>query len=241
MFDLRDYKTTPIFINSRDLLTPLKRLINWLRHAGYYNIYVIDNASTYPPLLEYLDQLSAIVKVIPLGANLGHTAIWTADLIARLNIRTPYVYTDPDIVPIDDCPHNVLEYFHSILTAFPDRPKVGFGLVIDDLPDHFRFKRKVVEWESLFWKKPITTKLYDAPVDTTFALCRPDSSYTSLEGLRSGYPYVARHYPWYENSHRPSAEHTYYVSHAQPGINTWSGDSLPEWLKRAIVNRAASN
>ena len=48
-----DYQQIPIFINSRDRLICLQRLIDWLQNAGYRNIYILDNDSTYPKLLNY--------------------------------------------------------------------------------------------------------------------------------------------------------------------------------------------
>jgi hypothetical protein len=61
-----------------------------------------------------------------------------------------------------------------------------------------------------------------------------------MSALRSGFPYLARHHPWYENSERPSDDHIYYVEHAKPGLNNWSGGQLPEWLDLAINHRLAS-
>ena len=40
----------PIFINSRDRVTPLRELVEWCEHAGQTRIYLVDNDSTYPTL-----------------------------------------------------------------------------------------------------------------------------------------------------------------------------------------------
>ena len=48
-----DYKDIPIVINNYNRITTLLQLINGLESRGYRNIYIIDNKSTYPPLLEY--------------------------------------------------------------------------------------------------------------------------------------------------------------------------------------------
>jgi hypothetical protein len=234
-----DYKQIPIFINARDLTNPLRRLIAWLLEAGYTNIYILDNASSNPALLDFYSKLSRDVTVIPLGTNAGRLAIWDLNILGLLNVTGPYVWTDPDIVPSEECPSNVLEFFSEVLHAFPNKAKVGFGLRIDDLPEHYRFKQKVIAWESQFWMKRVTPKLYDADIDTTFALYRPGSGF-DMSALRSGFPYLARHHPWYENSERPSDDHVYYVEHAKPGLNNWSGGQLPEWLDLAISQRFAS-
>ena len=44
----------PIFIVVRDLLSPLQQLVAWLERAGHERIVLIDNDSTYPPMVEYL-------------------------------------------------------------------------------------------------------------------------------------------------------------------------------------------
>ncbi len=232
-----DYREIPVFINARDLVTPLKRQVTWLLEAGYSRIYILDNDSSYPPLLEYYAAIRDDVTVLPLGANVGHTALWDLEILKALDITTPFVYTDPDIIPIDECPGQVLEFFLEVLHAYPHKTKVGFGLMISDLPDYYRWKQKVIAWESQFWEMQLTpTLLYDASIDTTFALYRPGSAY-DLSGIRSGFPYLARHYPWYEDTDRPSAEQLYYVQHAKLGTNNWSGARLPDWLDDLISQR----
>lgn len=43
------YRDVPIFINSFNRVNCLRQLIQWLQTHGYRRIFVIDNASTYPP------------------------------------------------------------------------------------------------------------------------------------------------------------------------------------------------
>ena len=60
----------PILINSFNRLSCLRRLIMWLTRAGYRRIYVIDNDSSYPPLLAFLAALEdgGMATVIRLAA-----------------------------------------------------------------------------------------------------------------------------------------------------------------------------
>lgn len=232
------YKAIPIFINARDLFEPFVRLVHWLLDAGYTQVYILDNDSSYPPLLDFYQRMRKDIQVVPLGENVGHTALWDRKILERFNVNGPFVYSDPDIVPIAECPPHVLEFFWEVLRAFPEKTKVGFGLRIDDLPDHYKFKRKVITWESQFWNTKLTPKLYEAPIDTTFALYRPGSGY-DLSGIRSGFPYLARHAPWYENLDTPSEDHAYYVRHAKAGTNNWSAKELPAWLDNLIQRQMA--
>lgn len=47
-------KQLPIFIVVRDLLSPLQQLVAWLERAGHERIIMVDNASTFPAMVEYL-------------------------------------------------------------------------------------------------------------------------------------------------------------------------------------------
>jgi hypothetical protein len=43
------YRDVPIFIISFNRVSCLRQLIDWLLSHGYRRIFVVDNASTYPP------------------------------------------------------------------------------------------------------------------------------------------------------------------------------------------------
>ncbi len=123
----------PIFINCRDRITCLSVLVDWLEKAGHENIYLLDNDSSYPPLLEYYEQTPH--TVVRLNENLAHTALWKTDVLDRYAKRADYyVYTDPDVVPVEECPPDALELFVHLLERYPTFVKAGFGLRIDDLP-----------------------------------------------------------------------------------------------------------
>ena len=57
LWKFSSWKDVPIFINARDRLGVMKKLIDWLLAAGYRNLIILDNNSTYPPLLEYYNKL----------------------------------------------------------------------------------------------------------------------------------------------------------------------------------------
>jgi hypothetical protein len=44
----------PVIINVRDRLEPVRDLITWLEQQGQENIWLCDNDSTYPPMVEFL-------------------------------------------------------------------------------------------------------------------------------------------------------------------------------------------
>lgn len=233
---MNDY---PIFINCRDRVTPLRALVDWLERAGCTRIHLIDNDSTYPPLLEYY--AGTPHTVVRLGRNLGHKAIWESGVVREFAPGEFYVATDPDIVPVAECPLDALGHFASLLQRYPDRAKVGFGLKIDDLPRRYRFARQVQRWEAQFWTVEVEPAVYDAPIDTTFALHRPGTEFagtqtlpSSASSLRTGPPYVARHAAWYVDSRRPDDEERYYREHARGDVTHWNVDRLPSRLVDAM-------
>jgi SAM-dependent methyltransferase len=235
------HREVPIIINSFNRLASLRRLMEWLRKAGHQNIVVIDNASTYAPLLEYLGNLrsAGVARVVQLGENAGHTALWDRKLLDALQIRTEFVYTDPDVVPADSCPLDAVKLFQQMLLEEPSIAKVGFGLRLDDLPETYEPKQTVLAWERQFWLRPALRGFFHAAIDTTFALYRPRGAHgIDAPTLRSGWPYVAAHEGWYLDSEHPTEEELFYRS-ARPRGSNWSIEEVPAWLKKAAEEAAA--
>jgi hypothetical protein len=233
------WREVPIIINSFNRLSCLERLVGWLQQASYVNLHVIDNASTYPPLLAYLKELerSRQAKITRLGQNLGPRGLWRHDLLRRLRINTEYVYSDPDVVSVQECPHDLVGRLQSVLTERRDVAVVGVGLRLDDLPDTYRYKEQAIAWERQFWTRPAGPGLFYASIDTTFALYRPGGSRRGGFMLRTDWPYMAMHEGWYRNHTEPSEEDIFYSRTVRPGISHWSASKLPSWLKRYATER----
>lgn len=220
---ITDANDIPIIINNFNRLTTLRMLIERLERANCRNIHIIDNASTYPPLLSYYDTLPYTVH--RLNENLGFKALWRSGLNATL-CRDYFVYTDSDVVPLDECPDDFMQKFLDVLKTRRLARKVGFSLRIDNLPDHYAYKDKVIAHESRFFQRPTADgKMYRAPIDTTFAMYRPRiglSRSFSAESYRMAYPYQAEHLPWYNDLDNLSDEELYYIQHTSQ-VTEWTG------------------
>jgi hypothetical protein len=207
----------PVFICSRDRVSCLRRLVEWLEKAGHQRIVILDNASTYPPLLDYLD--ASPHTVVHLGRNLGKRAIWLAGLAPN----EAYVYTDPDIVPTEHCPLDAVAVLKNALDTHP-YPKAGLGLYLDDFPA--TLDPDLVTWErGHIIRGEDLGGVYVSAIDTTFALYRPGGEF-AYQGVRTHAPYEARHLGWYAEA-EPSEEDLYYLAHADAGTEASS------WKTRA--------
>ena len=220
---IKEGKDIPIIINNFNRLSTLLRLTEALTSRGYTNIYILDNASTYPPLLEYYQ--SCPFTVLSLPQNLGFKALWKSPFRKRF-CQDYYIYTDSDVVPVDECPADFVDYFLAELKKHPFARKIGFSLRIDNIPNYYAQKEKVIQLESKYYTRPIGNRLYRAPIDTTFALYRPRvglSRSRFVEAYRTAYPYQAEHLPWYNNSSALSPEELYYINHCTH-ITEWSSN-----------------
>lgn len=220
-----NYFATPIFIISFNRLGYLQQLVQWLEQAGYTNLHIIDNASTYPPLLRYLAQSPH--QVHHMDKNYGHLVLWESGQFDAVIQSQPFVLTDCDVLPAQGCPHDVVAYLAQQLAIYTNKTKVGLSLRIDDLPDHYALKDQVIEWETPFWAHRLPdAPLFDAAIDTTFAYYRPNippSDPKWWRALRTDAPYTAHHLPWYVDSSQPlTEEDLFYQRHVKAMSSQWS-------------------
>lgn len=224
---IRDYKSIPIFIISFNQLFYLKKLIEFLTDKGYKNIIIIDNKSTYIPLLEYFETIKDQVDIMVMDNNYGHRVFWLKKDLFRKFLNGYYVVTDADVVPEQFCPEDFLLYFKRILDTHPRIFKVGFSLRIDNIPDFNLNKEKIIHWENKFWQAKIGNGNYLSDIDTTFALYRPNHfSFLNLpfmKGVRTKEPYTADHGGWHVNSRNPTKEQRFYMENANDS-SSWRID-----------------
>lgn len=210
-----DVLDIPIFVNSYNRLTVLKSLVDWLLEAGYRNIYILDNESTYTPLLDYygvLERTGSPVHVIRLGKNLGYKALWQCGILESLGVETPYVYTDSDVVPCEECPKDFLSRLLDILKRYPLLKKVGLGLKTDDITYFEADKTRVME--KRFYLHEMESDVYFGAVDTTMALYRNYRHYNIYVSARTTGALMVRHMPWYYDYNNLPEDERYYMEHA---------------------------
>jgi hypothetical protein len=231
---LKDYKCIPIIIISYNQLHYLKQLIDFLLKNHYSNIVIIDNHSTYPPLLNYFDQIEDSITIHKLDDNAGHLSFWKHQSLFNTYSKGYYAVTDPDIVPIAECPGNFVQTFRVLLDKAYDRTKVGLSLKLEDIPDTNPNKKYIVDWESQYWTAKIHPQAYKAEIDTTFALYRPGYSYKLkhfTKAWRTDYPLQAKHGGWYLDLEHLTKEQRYYMKTANDSAS-WQINEAGELINK---------
>jgi hypothetical protein len=221
------------FIINRDLLTYPRNMVEWVKKIPELEPIILDNDSTYPPLLEWYETNPC--RIIKLGFNYGHTALWTTGLFCKEVGDDPYyIVTDPDL-DMSTCPLDVVDKLKEGLHRF-NQPKCGLAIRIDDLPVEYPLRDQVLIWESPFWTQPLGDDFYQAPIDTTFALhdskrCRSHI----VGGIRTGGDYTIRHLPFYLTPETLDDEMVYYFDNSNKRISS-QANFLSEWIKKVRGN-----
>ena len=214
--------TYPVFVVCRDLVTPLIALLDWLETVDQADeVYLLDNDSTYEPLLDFY--ATTRHTVLHAGGNHGHKVGWTTGILRQYAPHRRFVYTDPDVLPIDECPADALERIAAVLDADKQAVKCGFSIHLDDVHPYHR--DGVLAWEGKFWNVwDKTVGAWRAPIDTTFALHRAgqDRRHRYKPAYRLPAPYSVRHVPWHSHPDDMTAEEAYYVAHADRTVSNWA-------------------
>jgi hypothetical protein len=230
----KDLKTIPIIIINFNQLENLKKLIDFLQENEFKNIIIIDNKSTYLPLLEFYKNMKPNIKLHVLTENYGHRVFWKQEQLRKLYGKGFYVITDADVVPKNDCPQDFMVHFKNILDNNKQLSKVGFSLDLDSIPSENLNKDKIIKWESKFWQDSSIPGCFDSPIDTTFALYRPVNQYNSnffYNSVRTKPPYSAIHFGWIIDSKKPSSEQIYYNQTANSSFS-WKTDEKGQVIQK---------
>lgn len=219
----KDTLSIPIIIINYNRLADLKKLISFLLDRNHKNIIVVDNQSSYPPLLEYYKEIQDRVRVEIMDKNYGHLVFWRNERLQKEYGKGYYIITDSDILPNKDMPIDYIEQMMYILDQHKEWTKLGLALQINDLPDYLKIKDKVINWESKFWEDEIQPNLFRGQVDTTFALYPPRYKYdigNFLNGGRIAGNFTAKHGGWYIDIDNMTDEERYYYETANSS-NSW--------------------
>lgn len=219
----------PVIIINFNQLFYLKQLVDFLIIRGFTNIVIVDNKSTYPPLLDYYKDIEDKVMIEYMDDNYGHNVFFENIELQKKYGKGYYVLTDADIVPNKDLPKDfMLTLIHYLDKYFKRVTKVGFALRIDDIPDSFPLKEKVLKWEQRFWDIKLSKDVYKASIDTTFALYKPNypvffNNINFYSGIRIAGDFIAEHGGWYKDINCLTEEELYYQE-TTSSSSSWNFD-----------------
>lgn len=204
----------PVIINNRNLLTYPKQMVETLQgFADVGDIIIVDNSSTYPPLLDwYATKPCKIIKT-----NLSsYLTPWDINLPIELKSRF-YIVSDPDL-DLSITPKDTVVYLKEKINHEQTYDKIGLSLknynVSESSPYHMFLKAwSATTWDTNSIKNGLLT---NHKIDTTFAIYdikrnpRGESCATYL-------PYSVNHIPWnftnqdIKNMKRENYEYYYYL------------------------------
>ena len=207
------------YIINYNRLSTLKGMIEYLIRENRIEIIVVDNKSTYQPLLDYYksEDFNSKVQLLQMDKNYGYKVCWIKKLIP---INKKYIVTDSDLI-LDKIPENWLDMMLLGLERSPQHLKIGFSLSLDNIPNNNPLRADIISWEMQFWANDIGIG-FDSLIDTTFALYRENClSHILGPAIRLHKPYMAIHEPWQKTPTTLTEEDRYYYSHIQTSTH-WS-------------------
>ncbi len=207
----------PVIINNFNRLGSLRREVEWVLDLdGGTSVIILDNNSTYPPLMDYYRSLRThqFIQVVFLGYNSGLEGL--EDMACELRQYPFFVITDPDLIPYEDTPADILLRMKEVLDQHPEYNHVGASIEIEDIPDQYPLRQQVQNWEARYWPPEapvIGDGLFEAWVDSTFGMYRGTSGVRQIDhALRMDRPYRMKHVDWYMDPDDYSEEQEYYLS-----------------------------
>ena len=229
----------PIFITTFDRLEVLHRSCMSYRDLNTeVEIIVHDQGSTYPPMLEFLEQLKENGYKVYHGANEPTSVKHSIEDWYKTNDSDYYVVTDPDI-DFEGSSLNSLDVYIDLLALEKDITCVGPALRTTDIPCHYPMKQQVIKWEKQ-WYKPENHKAlrinneiinyHFSVIDTTFAVYRKGHEFTkpNTKAIRVSMPHDARHLDWYMDHSVLTEDYKYYVHSAKRADKNRTHWSHPE-------------
>jgi hypothetical protein len=203
----------PVIIPVFNQFYYLKNTINQLQKFGLKNYLILDNGSSYPPLLDwYVDTELPVLKY---PGNPGprdfynNIKIW--DILPKY-----FVVTDPDLQYNESMPENFIQEMIRLIEDY-GIGKIGLAL---DISEGEKMYPPVKTWEGNYWNKIIGyTKfgdsIYQAATDTTFAMYKKRMHLSPHDDQFFWAPriagrFTAKHWGWYYEQPTPKEELDFY-------------------------------
>jgi hypothetical protein len=222
-----DKDDIPLIIPNYNQLYCLRNLINWFQYYHKGNqVYIIDNNSDYEPLLNFYELCNkGIIENVKVVRYTDNTCVKNiVDFIKGVK-NDYYILSNPDISPCFTVPENYLDIWKYCIDKL-GYYKVGFNLLLDNIPKHNKNKDIITHWENSLITKVIDIKFNDEiykakimPSDMTYCLySREKGGWTRdyekwYNALRL---FDAEHIGWYIQPDTKIEENINYFSNCKP-------------------------
>ena len=216
--------SVPLYLPTFNNPTYTTNFINQVDELNFSKIIIMDNNSTYPPMIKLLKELQNKHEVIRLDENLGpHLILRNPEYYKSL--PEVFALSDPDV----EFPRDLSPGFQKSFIDIGIKHRVGkVGFAIE-VPKENEFLELIVnldgklrnmhEWEQQFWENEIDRTSSGDPIflttlDTQFAIYNkeffnPEDRY---KALRIGGKYTSKHLGFYKKSIVPQEESDFYRS-----------------------------
>lgn len=220
----------PVFIFSYNWLTYLKDTINNVIRMGGVPV-IVDNLSTYPPLLSYLKELESEFLVYRCPQNFGpHGLQKNFNIVAdfykektKNDLPHPIVITDPDL-DLSNIPDDGLSKLFEVYEKdnVGRYVKYGFSIEYKDIGNNSLQNIQSIQEQTRL--QSIRTEIggiigYNSAIDTTFHLYAwKRAGHIPLRvvfrpAFRLAPPYTCRHLPYYWDQEALKTEEvSYYIN-----------------------------
>ena len=222
----------PIVIPVFNTVSYARHMIDQLTRLTMLDrVIVCDNGSDYPPMIDYLNELSETCHVVFWGENKG-PRYYTENKEILLSMPEYFIVTDPDLILNEHMPKNFIDKMKRIVDMY-GVSKAGCAIEIMDEEERSRFFNadQVDRWESNYWTRkleqyPEVDDLYAAPIDTTFCLHNRDKFAQEIDfarmtcntsAIRIAGRFTCRHMGWWAEQPLSEEEYTFYKK-----THTWS-------------------
>lgn len=199
----------PIYITNMNRLSSTRGMVEHLFNLNpNAKINIIDNASTYPPLLDWYKKIKHDVNIIRHNENRGCWSFFYSGYSRACN-EDYYIYSDADL----ELNPNMPKEWQEILMDYHKQwnRKASLVLRLDDVPEG-ELKDKIRVHQQICWGKTEEENVWHGVTDMTFSFDSKQAGYR-YESVRIGGNFACRHIPWYLDFNNLPEEEKYYLEH----------------------------
>ena len=208
-------KPLPTFLAVCDIVLWAELAIENLIRIGGLEIILVDNASTNPRMIEFLNNIE--YEVIKLEKRVNQSEVWSTGICRSVDGLFLAVHSFFDL---SDLPVGTPGALNGVLDTI-GVSRCGVSVVFDDLPEHNPCGTDIADKEKKNWGKK-DGDCYNAVAGFAFTIGRSDQLSARFDHLHTPQrrlcpPYVVRYLPWYLNLEDIDSipeDALYYLEHA---------------------------